>query len=63
MLVKILDMSIPLFGAIICFLLYMGKIPIKENKNDNKTFYAGHKKFFLLAAIGLLVFCLSILIG
>ena len=56
-------MSIPLFGAIICFLLYMGKIPIKGNKNDNKTFYASHKKFLLLAAIGLLIFCLSILIG
>ena len=63
MLIKILDMSIPLFGAIICFLLYMGKIPIKENKDDNKTFYASHKKFFLLAARGFLIFCLSILIG
>lgn len=63
MLIKILDMPIPLSGAIICLLLYMEKIPIRENKDENKIFYRKYKKFLLLAAILLLIFCLSILIG
>ena len=63
MLIKIFDISIPLSGSIICLLLYMGKIPIRKNKDENNIFYRKYKKFLLLMAILLLIFCLSILIG
>ena len=63
MLIKIFDISIPLSGSIICLLLYMEKIPIRKNKDENKIFYRKYKKFLLLMAIALLIFCLSILIG
>ena len=63
MLIKIFDVSIPLSGSIICLLLYMEKIPIRKNKDENKIFYRKYKKFLLLMAIALLIFCLSILIG
>lgn len=63
MLIKIFDISIPLLGSIICLLLYMEKIPIRKNKDENKVFYRKYKNFLLLMAIALLIFCLSILIG
>ena len=39
MTVKILDVSIPLFGAIIFWLLYAEILPLKKNRDGHKRLY------------------------
>ena len=60
MLIKILDIIVPLSGAIIFLLLYTEKLPIKKNHDYNNIFYRKYKKFFLLMTIVLLLFCILI---
>ena len=55
MLIKIFDAAIPLSGAIIFWLLYTERLPIKKNKDDNEIFYKKYKKLFLACMIALLL--------
>ena len=63
MFIKIIDLSIPLAGAVIFWLLYARILPIKKNKADNERFYEKNKKFLLLGAVVLSVACVLIAIG
>lgn len=62
MLIKIFDILIPLFGAIIFLLFYIEKLPIKKNDAYNKIFCKKYKVFFLLMSIVLLLVCALVII-
>ena len=62
MKVKILDVSIPLFGAIIFWLLYAEILPLKKNRDDHKRLYERTKNFLLLMAIALSLACVLIVL-
>ena len=62
MTVKILDVSIPLFGAIIFWLLYAEILPLKKNSDDHKRLYERTKNFLLLMAIALSLACVLIVL-
>ena len=62
MTVKILDVSIPLFGAIIFWLLYAEILPLKKNIDDHKRLYERTKNFLLLMAIALSLACVLIVL-
>ena len=55
MLIKIFDAAIPLSGAIIFWLLYTERLPIKKNKDAHKILYKKYKKLFLACMIALLL--------
>ena len=63
MLTKIFDLSIPLAGAIVFWLLYARLLPVKKDKNADERFYGRNKKFLLLGAVVLSVVCVLIAIG
>ena len=63
MSLEVFDILIPLSGVIIFLLLYAEKLPVKKNGSDNKVFYKRYKKFFLLMAIILLLFCVLLTAG
>ena len=63
MLTKIFDLSIPLAGAIVFWLLYARILPVKKDKDANDRFYRRNKKFLLLGAVVLSVACVLIAIG
>ena len=63
MFIKILDTAIPLLGAIIFWLLYMRKLSIKKNEDDNNIFYKKNKYVILWGAVMLSVVSLLILFG
>ena len=62
MTVKILDVSIPLLGAIIFWLLYAEILPLKKNSDDHKRLYERTKNFLLLMAIALSLACVLIVL-
>lgn len=62
MTVKILDVSIPLFGTIIFWLLYAEILPLKKNRDDHKRLYERTKNFLLLMAIALSLACVLIVL-
>ena len=63
MLTKIFDLSIPLAGAVVFWLLYARILPVKKDKDADEKFYAKNKKFLLLGAVVLSVVGLLIAIG
>lgn len=63
MSIKIFDAAIPLLGAIIFWLLYMKKLSIKKNEDENKVFYKKNRYVILWGAIILSVVSLLILFG
>ena len=63
MFIKIVDAAIPLSGAIIFWMLYTKRLPIKKNKDDNEIFYKNYKKFLLSGVIVLLIASVLILAG
>ena len=60
MTIKMLDVSIPLFGAIIFWLLYAEILPLKKNRDEHKRLYERTKNFLLLMAIALSLACVLI---
>ena len=63
MLVKLLDLAIPLAGAIVCWLLYLEKLSVKKDKDDNRRFYAKNKKVLLFFAVVLSLVCAGIVMA
>ena len=60
MTVKILDVPIPLFGAIIFRLLYAEILPLKKNRDEHKCLYERTKNFLLLMSIASSLACVLI---
>ena len=60
MAAKILDISIPLTGAVIFWLLYAEKLPMKKDRDGHKRLYEKAENFLLFMAVALSLACVLI---